>query len=110
MHYTAGILFLNNDKEVITELTNNPALQDFEVFTLGKVFSRDRLEASSSFEISHNKVMKYSYYVRLFHAWKYPQGSVSQEENLVLTGFIDMRKKIFIESIITEYQYNLSRA
>jgi len=110
IQFTGGISFLNNDREVIAELTDNPDLVDFEVIILDKVLPMNHLEASSSFEIRYKQARRYSYYVRLFYAWKHQRGSTSPEENMVLTGFIDMEKRVFIESIITEYRYNLPRA
>jgi hypothetical protein len=110
IQFIGGLSFLNNDREVIAELTDNPDLVDFEVIILDKVLPMSHLEASSSFEIGHKQARRYSCYVRLFYAWKHPRGSTSQEENMVLTGFINMEKRVFIESIITGYQYNIPRA
>jgi hypothetical protein len=102
--------FLNDDEKVIAELASYPDLLDYEVVTLRKVYPKYYLEASSSWSLSHNRVRNFSYYVRVFQAWKYPKGSVSPDENMVITGFIDMRKKVFIRWIETEYMYNLPKA
>jgi hypothetical protein len=108
--FIQGFYFLNDDEKVMAELASYPDLLDYEVLTLGKVYPKYFLEASSSWDLSHNRVRNFSYYVRVFHAWKHSKGSVSPDENMVITGFIDMRKRVFIRRIETEYMYNLPKA
>ena len=107
--FIQGMNYLNNDEKAIAELAIYPDLLDYEVLTLGKVYPKYFLEASSSWSLSHNRVRTFSYYVRVFQAYKYPKGSVSPDENMVVTGFIDMRKKVFIRWIETEYTYNIPK-
>ena len=100
LKFVSGFIFLNNNISAKNELLKNSYIEDFEVVIFHKVWPLDVLLSSSGWDrdIEGKRIKDYSFFVRTFTAWKYPEGSVSEDENWIVFGFIDMDKRICIHS------------
>lgn len=90
-------LFLYNDEAVIKELLENSYMKDFEVVKLKRVTFGDSIVNNiMERDLNGTRVRNYGFMVRVFEAWKYPRGSVDEDENWVVFGFIDWNNRVFI--------------
>jgi len=91
-------LFLYNDEAVIKELLENSYMKDFEVVKLKRVTDGHSIVNNiMERDLNGTRVRNYGFMVRTFEAWKYPRGSVDEDENWVVCGFIDWNNRVFIK-------------
>jgi hypothetical protein len=91
------MLFLYNDEAIIKEILENPYMKDFEIVELKRVtFGISIVNNIMERDLNGTRIRNYGLMVRVFEAWKYPRGSVDEDENWVVFGFIDWNNRVFI--------------
>ncbi len=90
-------LFLYNDEAVTKELLENAYMKDFEAVKLKRVTFGDSIVNNiMERDLNGTRIRNHGFMVRVFEAWKYPRGSVDEDENWVVFGFIDWNNRVFI--------------
>jgi hypothetical protein len=96
-------LLLYNDEAVTNKLLENPYMKDFEVVKLKRVTDGHSIVNNiMERDLNGTRIRNYGFMVRVFEAWKHPRGSVDEDENWVVFGFIDWNNHVFIGYITRE--------
>ncbi len=101
--FASNTVFLYNEAAVTTEILNNPYLEDFEVIELKRITVGGEIVGNViEWDIEGKRIKNYGLLVRTFQAWRYPRGSVEENENWTAFGFIDMDKRVFLKYVKLE--------